>query len=284
MADDFELDDFELDEVTLRQIEEEARRSVEAEFALDTDKLKAVESEEKSLDLDFGLDADTLRQIEREALESVGLDPDTDLELIASVDEPASDGLPDIDDVIPEISDDVSAGDLLPPSSGGGAAVARTAAAEKAKAKAKAKHVALAKAHYTAIARRTSMASASSMAVAADPKDSKTVMLVVGGCLAALILMAVIVALVTNSGRDDGPGGSEVSTVEQPGTTKDEFAELKRDIRKKTKVMTPENFKAAIEQVEAYKAEHPEEAEKCDAELARLQQQLDFVSGGATGP
>ena len=48
MADDFELDDFELDEATLRQIEEEARRSVEAEFALDTDKLKVVESDEKS--------------------------------------------------------------------------------------------------------------------------------------------------------------------------------------------------------------------------------------------
>ena len=283
MADDFELDDFELDEVTLRQIEEEARRSVEAEFALDTDKLKTVESEEKSFDLDFDLDAETLRQIEREALESVGLDPDTDLDLIANVDEPAADGLPDIDDVIPEIPADVSAGDLLPPSSSG-AAVARTAASEKAKAKAKAKHVALAKAHYTAIARRTSMASPSSMAVAADPKDSKTIMLVVGGCLAVLILMTVIVALITNSGRDDGPGGSEVSAVGRPGTTKDVFAELKRDILKKTKVMTPENFKAAIEQVEAYKAEHPEEAEKCDAELARLQQQLDFVSGGATDP
>ena len=282
MADDFELDDFELDEVTLRQIEEEARRSVEAEFALDTDKLKTVESEEKSFDLDFDLDAETLRQIEREALESVGLDPDTDLELIANVDEPAADGLLDIDDVIPEIPAEVSAGDLLPPSSSG-AAVARTAASEKAKAKAKAKHVALAKAHYTAIARRTSMASPSSMAVAADPKNSKTIMLVVGGCLAVLILMTVIVALITNSGRDDGADGSEVSAVEQPGTTKDEFAELKRDIRKKTKVMTPENFKAAIERVEAYKAEHPEEAEKCDVELARLQQQLDFVSGGATG-
>ncbi|MDP6450108.1 MAG: hypothetical protein QF773_04790 [Lentisphaeria bacterium] len=285
MSDDFELDDFELDEVTLRQIEEEARRSVEAEFALDTDKLKTVESEEKSLDLDFDLDAETLRQIEREALESVGLDPDTDLDLIANVDEPAADGLPGIDDVIPEIPADVSAGDLLPPSSSG-AAVARTAASEKAKAKAKAKHVALAMAHYTAIARRTSMASSSSMVVAADPKDSKTVMLVVGSCLAVLILMTVIVALITNSGRDDGAdgSGSDVRAVEQPGTTKDEFAELKRDIRKKTKVMTPANFKTAIERVEAYKAEHPEEAEKCDTELARLRQQLDFVSGGATDP
>ena len=279
MADD----DFELDEATLRQIEEEARRSVEAEFALDTDKLKAVESEEKSVDLDFDLDEETLRQIEREALESVGLDPDTDLELIANVDEPAADGLPDIDDVIPDIPADVSADDILPPSSGG-AAVAQTATSAKAKAKAKAKHVALAKAHYTAIARRTSMANSPSMAVAADPKDRKTVMLVVGSCLAVLILMAVIVALITNSGRDDGPGGSEVGAVAQPETTKDEFAELKRDIRKMTKVMTPENFKAAIERVEAYKAEHPEEAETCDTELARLQQQLDFVSGGATDP
>ena len=283
MADDFELDDFELDELTLRQIEEEARRNVEAEFALETDKLKAVEGEENSLDLDFDLDEETLRQIEREALESVGLDPDTDLDLIANVDDPVPDGLPDIDDVIPEIPADVSADDLLPPSSGG-AAVARNAASEKAKAKAKAKHVALAKAHYTAIARRSGMASSSSMAVAADPKGSKTIMLVVGGCLAVLILMTVIVALITNPRRADGAGGSEFSAAEQAETTKDEFAELKRDIRKKTKVMTPENFKAVIKEVEAYKAAHPEEAEKCDAELARLQQQLDFVSGGATNP
>jgi hypothetical protein len=48
--------------------------------------------------------------------------------------------------------------------------------------------------------------------------------------------------------------------------------------------ITPENFKAAIEKVEAYKAGHPEEAEKCDTELARLQHQLNFVSGGATDP
>ncbi len=284
MADDFELDDFELDEATLRQIEEEARRSVEAEFALDTDKLKVVESDEKSFDLDFDLDGETLRQIEREALESVGLDPDTDLELVANVNEPAADGLPDIDDFIPEISADVSAEDILPPSSGGDAVARAATSAEKAKAKAKAKHVALAKAHYTAIARRTSMANASSMVVAADPKDSKTVMLVVGGCLAVLILMVVIVALITNSGRDDGAAGSEASAVEQPGTAKDGFAELKRDIRRATKVMTPENFKAAIEKVEAYKAGHPEEADKCDAELARLQHQLNFVSGGATDP
>ena len=56
--------------------------------------------------------------------------------------------------------------------------MARNTASEKAKAKAKAKHVALAKAHYTAIARRSGMASPSSMAVAADPKDSKPIMLV----------------------------------------------------------------------------------------------------------
>ena len=92
MADDFELDDFELDELTIRQIEEEARRNVEAEFALETDKLKAVEGEENSLDLDFDLDEETLRQIEREALESVGLDPDTDLDLLANVDDPAAAG------------------------------------------------------------------------------------------------------------------------------------------------------------------------------------------------
>jgi hypothetical protein len=96
--------------------------------------------------------------------------------------------------------------------------------------------------------------------------------------------MVVIVALITNSGRDDGAAGSEASAVEQPGTAKDGFAELKRDIRRATKVMTPENFKAAIEKVEAYKAGHPEEADKCDAELARLQHQLNFVSGGATDP
>ncbi len=81
-----DFDDFELDEATLKQIEEEARKEVEADFELDDDTLKLIEQaamEEAGLeDLDLGDDfmADLQSEVMTDGADVDGLELD-DLDL-----------------------------------------------------------------------------------------------------------------------------------------------------------------------------------------------------------
>jgi hypothetical protein len=304
--DEFDLDDFELDEETLRQIEEEARRTVDEEM-LNDDLLKEIEEAalvEAGLD-DIELDDDILKEIEQEALASLDLDDDDfdfdefDLDLDLD-DEPAAEPVAEAPVYKPKPrpkSERTPRKRKAAPAKDNGAdkdkAVerARQRALDKARGEAigKAKRRASVKAKQ--VAARRSTAQSVRAEVESEKQASKMMMMVVGGCVLILAIVGILLAVLAPDSKSPTPAPSAPDNggIVKPTKTAQEIAEEKfrkfsRDLDKRVKAkQTPDNLKAAIAEIEAYKAANPEQATACDSMIARYQGLLDRINSFSPG-
>lgn len=274
-------EDFELDPETLRKIEDDAQRAVEAELAADVDKLKDLEEDRDDWEAQSDVDEDTLRQIERDALESVGLDPDqVSLLDTDETEAPALAAEPPV-----EIESAVASTPAEEPIDSEPVAGRMVPIPEPAAPKVvKAKNVSKGKSRPVPAVSQSYRGPAPPATAVPIPKagmsGNKIMVLVVVGCLIILLAIMLVIAAMRNS-SDDPAANATPSAAKQFS----DFNSLKYHVKGMIKLdMSPDNLRAAIGKIEEWKAANPNDAVACDQEIAKLNKHLAFVTQEAPAP
>lgn len=303
------MDDFQLDAETLRKIEEDARRQVEAELDVEL-------GEFDDIDLDgIELDAETLRKIEEEALLELNLatpeldDVDTPVE----PEEPLPSPLPPEDEsetapppASQSVADEATVRAKPAGKTGKSSQAARKSSRQVrqsnrdvspaatgedvAVAKAKKAAVARAKKAATGKRRRSSVGSAAALktatsvsAAAAESKENRMFLIIFGLMIGSVAVIALVISMTGNrpaaspKTAPKAPSTSSAGAVaESAGTA---WKALEREMREIRKKQNPANLKAGIDKLVAFKTKYPDYEADCDKQIAVFEQALAFLEG-----